>query len=104
MFGDLFNADASHLRGQRLDLNRSAARIPKTLSAGGYGPINGHDGHNEYINNTLTEELSTLSINTPPRALYDCPVDTSALSIPMLTRSQGNTSISTISTFPNLEK
>jgi hypothetical protein len=89
MFGDLFNANAPNLRGQRLDLNRSAARIPKTLSAGGHGPIN---GYNEYINNNLAEELSQLSINTPPLALYDCPIDASALSIPMLTRSQGNTS------------
>ncbi|KAN0116790.1 hypothetical protein V8E51_002767 [Hyaloscypha variabilis] len=98
MFGDLYNANASNLRGQRLDLNRSAARIPKTLSAGGHGPI--RDCHDEYINNTLAEELGQLSINTPPLG----PVDPSALSIPMLTRSQGNTSTSTISKFPNPEK
>jgi hypothetical protein len=72
-------------------LNRSAARIPKTLSAGGHGPINGYGG---YINNTLAEELSQLSINTPPLAPYDYPIDPSALSFPMLTRSQGNTSTS----------
>jgi hypothetical protein len=89
MFGDLFNANALNLRGQRLDLNRSAARIPKTLSAGGHRPINGCD---EYINNNLAEELSQLSINTPPLALDNCPIDASALSIPVLTRSQGNTS------------
>jgi len=89
MFGDLFNANAPNLtvRGQRLDLNRSAARIPKALSAGGHG-------YGEYINNNLAEELSELSINTPPLALYDCPIDPSALSIPMLRRSQGNTSTS----------
>jgi hypothetical protein len=57
MFGDLFNADVSNLRGKPLDLSRSAARMPKTLSAGGHGPINGYD---EYINNPLTEELSQL--------------------------------------------
>jgi hypothetical protein len=91
MFGGLFNADASDLRGQRLELNRSAAHVPKTLSAGGYGPINGYE---EYINYNLAEKLSQLSINTPPLAPYDCPIDPSALSIPMLTRSQGNTSTS----------
>jgi hypothetical protein len=89
MFGDLSNANASNLRGQRLDLTRSAARIPKTLSAGGQGPINGYD---EYINNNLAEELSQLSTDTPPPA--PCPIDPSALSIPMLTRSQGDTSTS----------
>ncbi|KAH8748343.1 hypothetical protein BGZ57DRAFT_970073 [Hyaloscypha finlandica] len=41
-----------------------------------HGPINGYD---EYINNTLTEELSQLSFNTPSLAPYDCPVDPSAL-------------------------
>jgi hypothetical protein len=90
MFGGLFNADTSNLRGQRLELNRSAAHIPKTLSAGGHGPIHGYD---EYINNNLAEKLSQLSINTPPLAPFDCSID-SALSIPMLTRSQGNTSTS----------
>jgi hypothetical protein len=99
IFRDLFNADASNSRGQRLDLNRSAARIPKTLSAGGRGPMNNRDGHDEYINNTLAEEFSKLSIDNPPLAPYVCPVGPSALSIPMLTRSQGNTS-----TFSNLER
>ena len=84
MFGNLSNANASNLRGQRLDLNRSAARIPKTLSADGHGPINGYD----YINNNLAEELSQLFINTPPLVPYDYSIDPSA--IPMLTRSQGN--------------
>lgn len=91
MFGNLFNANAANLRGQRLDLNRSAARISKALSAGGRGPINDYD---EYINKTLAEDLSQLSINTPPLAPYDFPIDPSTLSIPMLTRSQGNTSTS----------
>jgi hypothetical protein len=91
MFGDLSNANVSNLRGQRLDLNRSTARIPKTLSADGHRPVNSYD---EYINNNLVEELSQLSINTPPLALYDCPINPSVLSIPMLTRSQGSTSTS----------
>jgi hypothetical protein len=55
MFGDLSNANVSNLRGQRLDLNRSTARIPKTLSADGHRPVNSYD---EYINNNLVEELS----------------------------------------------
>jgi hypothetical protein len=86
MFGNLFNADTSNLQVQRLDLNRSANSIPKTLSADGYRPINGYD----HINNNLAEELSQLSINPSSLAPYDCPIDPSALSIPMLTRSQGN--------------
>jgi hypothetical protein len=88
MFGDLFNADASTSRGQRLDLNRSAARIPKTLSAGGHGPINDSDGHDEYINNTLAEEFSKLTINNPSLASY---VDPSALSIPKPNESEQST-------------
>jgi hypothetical protein len=43
MFGNLFNADTSNQQVQRLDLNRSAARIPKTLSADGHGPIKPSD-------------------------------------------------------------
>jgi hypothetical protein len=89
MFRDLFNANAPNLtvQGQRLDLNRATARIPKALSAGGHS-------YGEYINNNLAEELSQLSINTRPLALYNSPIDPSAVSIPMLTRSQGNTSTS----------
>jgi hypothetical protein len=55
MFKDLFNINAFNLQGQRLDLNRSTARILKTLSASGHRPINGYD---KYVNNTLIKELS----------------------------------------------
>ena len=66
MFGDLFNVDTSTPGG--LDLNRFAAQIPKTLSAGWQGPINNNNDHDEYINNTLAEEFSKLSLNSPPLA------------------------------------
>jgi hypothetical protein len=66
MFGELFNTDTSNLQGLRLDLNRSAARIPETLSTYRNGPITSRDSHDEYINNTLAEKLGQLSINTPP--------------------------------------
>ena len=56
----------SDLQERRLNLNRSAASIPKALSTGRYGPINGRDSHDKYINNTLIEELGQLSINTLP--------------------------------------
>jgi hypothetical protein len=106
MFRDLFNPDASTPRGQRLDLNRSATRIFKTLSAGGYGyanrPMNNND---EYINNTLVEKFSKLTVNDPSLASYVRPrVDPSALSIPMLTSSQGNTPILIMPTFANPEQ
>ncbi|KAH8743190.1 hypothetical protein BGZ57DRAFT_981182 [Hyaloscypha finlandica] len=67
MSGDLFNVGASTPGGQPLDLNRSAAQIPKPLSAGGQGLIN-NDNYDEYINNTLAEEFSKLSLNNPPLA------------------------------------
>jgi hypothetical protein len=68
MFGDLFNVDASTPGGQPLYLDRSAAQMHKTLSAGGHGPINNSNDPDEYINNTLAEEFSKLSLNNPPLA------------------------------------
>jgi hypothetical protein len=41
----------------------------KTLSASGHRLINNSNNPNEYINNTLIEEFSKLSLNNPPLAL-----------------------------------
>ncbi|PMD14328.1 hypothetical protein NA56DRAFT_394665 [Hyaloscypha hepaticicola] len=54
----------------------------------------GKTGHQENASKRDQSPRQALSFNTPPLARYDCPVDPSALSIPMLTRNQGNTSTS----------
>ncbi|KAH9203463.1 hypothetical protein DL95DRAFT_399302, partial [Leptodontidium sp. 2 PMI_412] len=62
MFEEPFNIDGSPPGVQPL-VNHSAAQISQTLSAGGHNPSNYSHDLDEYIEKTLAEEFSKLSIN-----------------------------------------
>jgi hypothetical protein len=58
---------------QPVVVNHSAAQISQTLPAGGHKPSNYSYDLDEYIEKTLAEEFSKLSINDPPLAPYIYP-------------------------------
>ncbi|KAH9205716.1 hypothetical protein DL95DRAFT_397424, partial [Leptodontidium sp. 2 PMI_412] len=63
MFEEQFNVNGSTPGVQPLVVNHSATQISQALSASGHKHSNYSHNLNEYIENTLAEEFSKLSIN-----------------------------------------